>query len=89
MLAQVVYIAANVYALGLVVYCACGWIKHRASDRARGWLQKWYEPLLTLIRRAVRPVRLGKAQVDLAPVVLLLATMLARGLAVSLLKVRY
>ena len=89
MLARLVYLAFNVYALGLIAYAACSWLRFPQASAARNWLQRWYEPLLSPLRRAVKPVQIGDARVDLSTMLLLVGIVIARELVVSLLVLPY
>ena len=85
MLVQIVCLAFNIYAMGLVAYVVCSWLKHPKAGAARDWLQQWYVPLLSPIRRAVKPVKLGGTLMDFAPLILLAVIVLTRKLVIGLL----
>lgn len=83
MLARLVYIAFNAYALGLIVYSACTWVQHPTATRLRAWLHKWYDPVLSPLRRVIRPVQVGASRVDFAPLALLVGLMILRRIIAS------
>ena len=84
MLARLVYMAFNVYALGLIVYSACTWVQHPQASRVRAWLHRWYDPVLGQLRRIIRPVQMGTSRVDFAPLALLVGIMVVRRFVASL-----
>ena len=85
MLARLLYLALNVYGLGLIVYGVCSWVQHPSTRELRNWLSKWYEPLLAPIRRRVKPVRMGAAMLDMAPLLLFVAIVVVQRLILALL----
>ncbi len=85
MLAQIVYLAFNVYTLGLMAYVVSGWVALPQAAEVRRFLDHWYTPPLELLRKYIRPIRTGSTHVDPTPVVLLLLLQIARNLLVNLL----
>ena len=84
-LARLVHYAFSLYTLGLVIYIMCSWIAHPTAHAVHIRLARWYEPLLTPIRRMIPGLRLGGAMLDLSPVLLLIGLSVLRGLLISLL----
>ena len=71
-LARLLYKLLSLYEFGLIIYCVMDWIQMPRDSSARVFLSKLYEPILRPIRRALQPVRMGAAMVDLSPIVLFL-----------------
>ena len=84
-LAQLVYSLLNLYSLGLLVYVLLPLVQHQGAQRCRRWLARFYDPFLRPIQRAVSPIRLGRARVDISPGILFIAVALLRRLIVGLL----
>ena len=89
LLAQLVDLASSVYALGLFVYAVCIWIRHAQAQAAAKWLKRWYDPFLLPLRKAIKPVTLGKMAVDFTPMVLLLGIVIARKVLIAILLLPY
>ena len=71
MLYRLIYVVLQAYAIGLIVYSLLSMIQDRRAEQARRWLGQFYEPVLTPIRAAIKPVRLGAGMIDLSPLALL------------------
>jgi uncharacterized protein YggT (Ycf19 family) len=84
-LVRLIHYAFSIYALGLMAYVVCSWLVHPDANRLRLWLSRWYDPLLTPIRRVIPAPRFGYTAIDLSPVVLFIGLSLAKGLLLSLL----
>ena len=89
MLARFVYMTFNIYALGLIVYTACTWFQHPLAMKTRAWLHKWYSPVLSSLRRVIKPVQMGSKGVDFAPLAFLAGIVIARKLVVFLFMLPY
>ena len=85
LLARVVYLILNVYALGLIVCTICTWIPHSKSVPLASWLRQWYEPFLEPIRSFIKPIKGGSTSIDFSPAILLIAIMLIRQILVAFL----
>jgi len=85
MIARIVYLAFNVYTLGLIVYAILLWLRSPRTDSVAERLAQYYEPLLRRIRDTVKPVPVGGSLIDLSPGILLVALLVVRQLVVSLL----
>jgi uncharacterized protein YggT (Ycf19 family) len=86
-LARMVYLLFNLYALGLVIYCLLSWIHSPSVLPARRWLERLYGPFLDGLQRAIGPIRVGKGSFDLSPALLLVMILLLRNLVIQLLVV--
>jgi uncharacterized protein YggT (Ycf19 family) len=76
--------ALGLYELGLFAYMLSSWIMHPAASALRQRLAAAYEPVLVPIRRWIHAPRVGAANIDLSPIVLLVALGLSRRLLFAL-----
>ena len=64
----------NIYACGLILWAILSWIGTTEAVQVRKMLDRFYEPVLSKIRRKVPPIKTsGGTMVDLSPIVLLVA----------------
>ena len=84
-MSRVIDIVVSFYTLGLIAYTLLSWLRSSQTDRARAWLGKFYDPLLSKIRTAVKPVSFGTGLVDLSPMILLVGLMLLKTLILRVL----
>ena len=75
----------SLYALGLIAHSLLSWLRSSQTDKARAWLDRFYEPLLAKIRASVKPVRIGTSLVDLSPMILLVGLMVLKALILQVL----
>ena len=87
--AAVVYMAFNVYAIGLVACMVLSWVSHPKGVAARAWLHRGYAPFLDPIQRLVKPIKIGSVAVDLSVWLLLIGIYLIRNVVVSLLTIPF
>ena len=83
-MAAIIYLAFNIYSLGLLVYVVCSWINHPTALNLKRRLQQWYEPLLKPIQAVLPPVSIGNNRIDLSPALLFVAIWLLRSMVVPL-----
>jgi len=82
----VIHAVFGVYELGLIAYVVLSWIKVPGAQKPYSVLHRFYDPPLMVVRKAMqRVVPQGALQVDLSPLVLILAVYLLRGLVIHLL----
>ena len=84
-LARIIHLCFGVYATGLIVYVLLGWFHTPETVQSCSWLGKYYEPVLKPIRTRIKPVVLGATSVDISPMVLLIAIMALKYLAINML----
>jgi len=84
-LARIIHFCFGVYATGLIVYILLSWFHTPETIRLSSWIGKYYEPVLKPIRTRIKPVVLGATSVDISPMVLLIAIMALKYLAINLL----
>lgn len=85
MLAHLILLVCDIYIVGLIVYAVTTWIPDRNAYRLGRWLARFYEPVLTRLRRWVGPVRVGSVMLDTSTILYLVALSIARSLVVRLL----
>ena len=74
------YSVINVYALGLVAYTLCSWVKHEKVKAVEKWLSPLYDWALRPLRRLVKPLKFGATHVDITPMLLLFGIVIVRKL---------
>lgn len=84
-LARIIHMVFGLYAAGLMVYVILGYVTVSWKPKIHMELGKFYVPLLDPIQKAVKPVKIGDALVDLSVFILFLAIMIVRWLLLSLL----
>ena len=63
----------ELYTLALFIYVALSYFQHPNAQKARKWLGKFYQPLLTPIQKKVKPVDVGGKLIDFTPGILFVA----------------
>ncbi len=84
-LVGIVNLVLGLVAVGLLVYVIATWITHPVAEKVKKWLGPLYLPFLQPLRSRLRPARVGKLEVDVAPWVLLAAILVFRFLVVGIL----
>lgn len=80
MLYRLLDLLITVYTWGLVIYAVLGWFRGPQTDRARKWMARFYEPVLSRLRKVIKPIQAGGSLLDLTPVVLIVGLSILRWL---------
>lgn len=62
-----------IYEMGLFAFIIASWIKHPVAKTVHDFLANFYQPILKPIQKVIKPVNIGRSQVDLSPAILLIA----------------
>lgn len=82
---RVVNVAFDLYLLGLLVFVFSSWISHPFALDVRRRLEPFYDPLLQPIRNLLGSYPMGRAQLDVSPIILFFVLALVRNLLLRLL----
>lgn len=88
-MAQIIHLAFNIYILGLFVYVVSTYIQHAKSRKVETYLKPYYVPVLDLFRKWIKPIKIGRTNVDFTPVVLFFVVVVLRKLVIVILVTPY
>jgi uncharacterized protein YggT (Ycf19 family) len=74
-LRDIVEVVLKLFSLGLFVRVMLSWVKLPMTQKVEKYLDRFYFPFLTPVRKAIKPIQLNTTppfQVDLSPIVVLL-----------------
>lgn len=78
-----IYLIANTYAFGLLIYSICSWFMHPITSKLRLMLQPFYEPILQKIRYKLMSFGVCSS-IDFSPMILFVIILIARSVLASL-----
>ena len=82
---RIVNVVFDVYLLGLLVFVFSSWIRHPFALDVRRRLEPFFEPLLKPIRNILGSYQMGRAQLDISPIILFFVLALVRNLVLRIL----
>jgi uncharacterized protein YggT (Ycf19 family) len=70
---RLLYWAFQLYGIGLFAYVVLSWIDNPTARAWRAWLERFYSPFLTPLRRFIKPLPVGTMLLDVTPLILYFA----------------
>ena len=84
-MAQIVYLVFNIYLIGLFVYVVSTYFQHPKSRKVETYLKPYYVPVLDILRKWIKPLKISNKNIDFTPMILCFVVVVLRKLIIAIL----